>query len=219
MSNIYIGSKYNQICDSKGPHNTALLTDLGDGTTRVQWLATARTNSSGYAEKWGGPFSWDNLYCWVSCTLPDVLPNPLKLELIVDVKFVDLSNINTLEFESQAVTNKRLYNMAWQFQQQAPLHASTFDYKFKEWIVAFSLTVPVLTVNKQARFCALYSMTDTGPQYLGVQYNNLFTPVNVSRPWVSSLEKNYINFAFQFDSLNKGTAIDAVVSTRLVVND
>ena len=210
--NLYIGSNYHQVCDSKGPHNPAALADLPDGTTQVKWQPTLRQNSADYEKKWGGPFSWDNLYCWVSNPLP---PGLTKIALAVDVLVSDISNLNAFEFESQVVRQKCKFNMAWQFRQMSH-NSYTYDFANHNWIVAFPLSGPVISAGKLTRFCALYELLPDGPHHLGVQYGNTYTPVSIERPWVSTGEGDYLNFAFQFDSLNKGTEIDAIVGTRLI---
>lgn len=215
--NLYIGNNYNQTCDSKGPHNKATLTDLPDGTTHVQWLPTARQNTPDYEEKWGGKFSWDNLYCWVSLPWnPPATTNPIKLSLMVDVLVKDMSNVNGFEFQAQVLRQHQLSNMAWQF---LPTIASTFDFANGYWVVAFPLKEPAVVAGKWSRFCALYEILPDGPKHDGVQYNDFYTPTSIHRPWVPSTDnRKYLDFAFQFDSLNKGTAIDAVVGTRLVTS-
>lgn len=218
--NLYIGSKFNQTCDSKGPHNAAEFTDLGNGTTHIKWMATHRENSPDWEHTWGGPYSWDNLYFW--CSIPITLPSPFtKFVQMVDFQPLQLANWNTTEFEVHAVPLPcEIDNIAWQFLQVSPYRVSTFNFGHG-WEESFRINAAPLKQGEWTRFTSVSEITPKGPHHLGIQWDSNYRPVDIQRPWVPSDKdgdkKTHVNFAGQIGSLNKGTVVEAIVALRLVI--
>lgn len=185
----------NQTCDSKGPHNQAVIKP--GSAMSCNWTPIARKAGD-----------WDNLYCWWELGAQ----SPSKVTVDWACVPQSLDGVNCLEFEFDQRLANHIYNGGWQFCFGTQKWRA-FNYGLSRWMdTGITGSRNDFVPTQPVHLTAQYALDDKGVHFLCLSVNGAIYETSVVSPPSLKIGPDHFNAAYQFDSLNKGQPIAALVS-------
>lgn len=138
---------------------------------------------------------------------------------IVSVRFpspADVTNCEAFEMDFQKNDGPYILNCGWQFLFGTGVRI--WNRSQKAWTKTPVLPMPSsLPQCLPTRIVSLFSHGENTVTYLGMSFNGVWTPLNISYPAVQESQERYVNNAVQADSKGKGAPISFEVHECSVV--